>query len=182
MESILAFDNGLLLYIQENLRSAFLDGVIPIITALGDYGLIWLLCIGVLLCRKETRQTGLGMLIALALALVIGNFCLKPLVARSRPVIDALVTQPLPGIRPPDTFSFPSGHTGSSVGAAVALWIGNHKWGTAAIVLALLISFSRLYLCVHYPTDVLVSILLGILYGVAGQWLAKKIMEKVQMG
>lgn len=150
----------------------------PIITLLGDAGIFWIIAAVAMLCFKKTRRTGLAMGFALLMGLLLCNIIMKPLFARIRPYDYQLqhfgVTIPLLVERQHD-FSFPSGHTIASFEAATALYLGNKKLGIPAMILAVLIAFSRLYLYVHYPTDVLASVVLGIGLGFLGTCFAKKL-------
>lgn len=175
------FDLPILDWIAANLWNPVLDFLMPLITLLGDAGIFWIAIAVVLLCTKKYRKVGLGMGIALLMGLLVCNVTLKPLVMRPRPydyqadvfhkVIPLLVERQ-------HDFSFPSGHTIASFEAATVIAINHKKWGIAALVLAALIAFSRLYLYLHYPTDVLASVVLGIAFAYVGNWLAGYIMEK----
>ena len=175
-----SFDLPILDWIQENLKNAFLDVVMPIITMFGDGGIFWIACAVILLCIPKTRKTGLGMGFALIMGLIVCNITLKPLVGRIRPydfqeklgVVIPLLTERM------HDFSFPSGHTIASFEAATVLLINNKKLGIPAMILAVLIAFSRLYLYVHYPTDVIFSVFAGILFAFLGNWLAGKVMAR----
>lgn len=171
------FDLPILQWIQEHLRCTFLDWVMPVITTLGDGGGIWILQAVVLLCQPEYRRLGLQMGAALLMGLLVCNLTLKPLVARIRPYdymaeYLGMTVQLL--VDAPHDFSFPSGHTIASFEAATVLVLYNRKWGIGALILAGLIAFSRLYLFVHYPTDVLTSIVLGVGIGLLARWLVNK--------
>jgi undecaprenyl-diphosphatase len=172
-----SFDLPILDWIAANLWCPFLDAVMPVITLLGDAGIFWIAIAVVLLFFPKTRKIGLGMGAALVLGLLVCNLTLKPLTARIRPYDYQMehfgVTIKLL-IEAQHDFSFPSGHTIASFEAATVLLIHNKKAGIAAIVLACLIAFSRLYLYVHYPTDVIVSVILGIGFGILGNFLVKK--------
>ena len=171
------FDLPILDWIAEHLYCGFLDKVMPLITLLGDAGIFWIAIAVVLLFFPKTRKMGLSMGAALLLGVVICNIIMKPAFARIRPydyqlehfgkTIQLLVSTP-------HDFSFPSGHTIASFEAATAICIHNKKWGIPALVLACLIAFSRLYLYVHYPTDVLASVVLGIGFAFLGSWMVKK--------
>ncbi len=172
------FDLPILDWIAENLRCGFLDTTMPLITVLGNGGIFWIAVSVVFLLIPKYRKAGLAMGIALLMGLVVCNLTLKPLCARIRPydfygeAMQLLVATP-------HDFSFPSGHTIASFEAATALALHNKKLGIPALILAGLIAFSRLYLYVHYPTDVIVSIGLGIAFAYFGAWLTKKISAKV---
>ena len=176
-----SFDLPILDWIQANLKNGFLDAVMPIITMFGDGGIFWIACAVILLCIPKTRKTGLGMGIALVLGLIVCNITLKPQVQRIRPydfqqeyfqVTIQLLTEQM------HDYSFPSGHTIASFEAATVLLINDKRLGIPAMILAVLIAFSRLYLYVHYPTDVIFSIVAGILFAFIGNWLAGKIMAR----
>ena len=175
------FDLPILDWIADNLYCAFLDTVMPLITLLGDAGIFWILMAAVFLFIPKYRKTGLSMGAALLIGLLICNVIMKPLFARPRPydfqlehfgkTIKLLVATP-------HDFSFPSGHTLASFEAATAIMIHNKKAGIPAMVLACLIAFSRMYLYVHYPTDVLFSVCTGIAIAFLGSWLVNKGWEK----
>ena len=170
-------DLPILDWIAEHLQCGFLDTVMPLITLLGDAGIFWIAVAVILLLFPKTRKIGLSMGAALLLGVVICNMIMKPMFARIRPydyqlehfgkAIHLLVTAP-------HDFSFPSGHTIASFEAATAIAIHNKKWGIPALILACLIAFSRLYLNVHYPTDVLASVVLGTGFAFLGSWIVKK--------
>ncbi len=175
------FDLPVLEWIAAHLRCGFLDGVMPVVTKLGDAGIFWILLSVVLLLIPKYRKAGLSMGVALLIGLLVCNITLKPLIARPRPydyqlahfgkTIELLIAAP-------HDFSFPSGHTLASFEAATALLLHNRKWGICAIVLASVIAFSRLYLYVHYPTDVLFSLVMGIAFGFLGTWIVKKLSQR----
>ena len=180
----LSFDLPILDWIQANLQSGFMDKFMPFITIFGDAGIFWMVWAGVLLLFRKTRKTGLGMFFAMILGLLVCNITLKPLVARIRPYdLQAemgVTIQLLCGLQ--HDFSFPSGHTIASFEAAVVLLKNGKKMGIPAMILAVLISFSRLYLYVHYPTDVLASIILGTLFALIGDAIAAKVAPKLHFG
>ena len=155
----------------------------PLITVLGNAGIFWIITAVALLLFPKHRKTGLSMGVALILGLIVCNITMKPLLARMRPYDYQLAhfgTQIQLLIATPHDFSFPSGHTLASFEAATVLLIRNRKLGIPAIVLACLIAFSRLYLYVHYPTDVLFSVGMGIGFGFLGNFLVGKAFPKLQ--
>lgn len=165
------FDLPVLDWIAAHIHCAFLDKIMPIITLLGDAGIFWILLAVILMLLPKHRKTGFSMAVSLLIGLVICNLCMKPLFARIRPYDYQLAHfgKEIPLlIEAQHDFSFPSGHTIASFEAATAITLRNRKWGIAACVLAALIAFSRLYLYVHYPTDVLCSVVLGIGIGFIG--------------
>ena len=150
----------ILWWIRDNLTNPFLDTVMPYVSSLARSGEFWILVAVVLLCFKKTRKAGLAMGIAMALGFLVGNIGLKNIIARTRPY-DMVEVEVL--VKHLSDFSFPSGHTLVSFNAAIALHHYHRKWGVAALVLATLIALSRLYLFVHYPTDVVAGLLLAVL-------------------
>ena len=176
----MAFDFPILDWIQETLKCGFLDAVMPVITMFGDGGIFWILCSLALICTKKQRRTGLSMLLALIFGVIICNAMMKPLIGRIRPydLKDQMgITIPLLTERMHD-FSVPSGPPIASFEASVALLLGNKKLGIPAVILAILIAMSRLYLYVHYPTDVIVSVFLGIGFAFLATAIVKKLPEK----
>lgn len=179
-----SFDLPILDWIQANLKNGFGDVFWPVITLFGDGGIFWIAVAVVLLIFPKTRKTGIGMGIALVMGVIVCNITLKPLVGRVRPYDfqESLgVTIPLLTERMHD-FSFPSGHTIASFEASVVIFRNYKKAGIAAIILACLIAFSRLYLYVHYPTDVIFSIVVGTIFAIIGDHLAGKVMTKLPHG
>lgn len=148
-----------LLEAVRTLHSAVMTEIMVFITMLGDKGIFWG-CTALILCFfPKTRKSGVLMIIALAGTYVISTICLKSLFARVRPCVvnpDALI-YPCPG-----GYSFPSGHSISSFAAAGVLFFRHEKYGAAALALAVLIAFSRVYLYVHFPFDVLTGACLGL--------------------
>ena len=177
-----SFDLPILDWIAANLWCPVLDAVMPVITLLGDAGIFWIAVAVLFIFTKKYRKIGIGMMIALMMGLVICNICLKPMIARIRPydfkeehlhvIVNLLIEKQ-------HDFAFPSGPTIASFEAAVVILLGNRKLGIPAMILACLIAFSRLYLYVHYPTDVIVSIVLGSVLALIGWYLAQKVMDKL---
>ena len=181
MEAVFAylaehFDLPILAWIAEHLRTALGDAVMPVITLLGDAGIFWIAVAVVFLFIPKYRKIGLGMGAALIIGLLICNVTLKPLCARIRPY-DYLAQKDVIVnllIEAQHDFSFPSGHTIASFEAATVMMIHNRKLGIPALSLAILIAFSRLYLYVHYPTDVICSVILGVGIAFLGNFLVQK--------
>ena len=172
------FDLPILDWIAEHLHCGFLDKVMPLVTVLGNGGLFWILLSVALMIIPKYRRAGHAMAFALLMGLVVCNLTLKPLIGRIRPYDYQLehFGRNIPLIiAAPHDFSFPSGHTIASLEGATALLIHDRKLGIPAMAVALLIAFSRLYLYVHYPTDVLASIILGVGFAFLGSFLARKI-------
>lgn len=176
MEAILQWDGQALLFIQEHIRQVWMDGFWKTITYLGDAGWFWIMLGIVLLIPKKTRKAGIAALAALAIGALITNVALKNIIARIRPyeVVEGLKLL----IEPQSDFSFPSGHTCASIGAALAMYpFLERKWGIPLVILAVLISLSRLYVGVHYPTDVLG----GAVVGAFAAWGAVRIVKRREM-
>ena len=171
------FEVSILLWIQENLRGA-LDGFWVFITHLGDKGYLWI-AIGIaLLFFKKTRAVGISVLLALLINLFITNIGLKNIIARPRPFNVNLELVTL--IKHPSSFSFPSGHTSGSLTAAFVLYhLMPKKIGVPAVVLATMIAFSRMYVGVHYPTDVLGGVVVAMIASTLGIMIVKFVKEKV---
>ena len=176
---ITSWDFSVLYWIQENLRSAFLDNVMVPFTSVFNGGIFWLALCALLLIFRKTRSTGIVVLSAMAVAYLAGEVGIKNIICRLRPcVVDSSV--PL-ALEIPASYSFPSGHTASSFAAATAIFSINKKRGAGALCLAALVGFSRLYLFVHFPTDVLCGMLLGVLSGVFAAFIFRKfsLFEKI---
>ena len=161
----------------QKLRCPVLDALAVFFDAAGAHGEIWLVFTVVLLTFRRTRKAGLAMALALGLYMISGHFLLKPLFARPRPC--DIRPEMLTLVARPSGWSFPSGHTSSAFAAAFALWRQKRRPGTPALWLAAFIGFTRLYLYVHFPTDVLGGIALGLAVGALGSLLADKICNKL---
>ena len=167
---LLALDGGLLLWIQAHLRG-LLDPAVCWYTHLGDAGLLWIVLTVLLLIPRRTRKAGAVSALALVLSLLCTNMVLKHLVSRPRPWLDVAGLVPLVDEHDPN--SFPSGHTSAALAAACA-WLHTlpRRWmRVSALALAMLMGLSRLYVGVHYPTDVLAGALVGAFCG----WAAWKL-------
>ena len=164
----------------DSIMNPVLDGIMTFITHLGDTpGIIWCILGVCLLIPKKTRKLGILLFAGLAVSSVINNLCLKEIIERPRPYnLDPEVWKNAgyeyiwPNlIKKSDSWSFPSGHTSTSIGAGFALLLGCRKKelgiGIPAFIISLLIGFSRIYVHVHYPTDVIVGALIGLLSGLA---------------
>ncbi len=186
-----SFDHTVFQWIQNNIWCGFLDKLMPIITVLGEGGWFWIVIAVLFLFMKKYRKTGVTMAFALIVMLVVNDLILKNMFARPRPFnfepfADLYAVFPVADGKPdllvglPSSFSFPSGHTSSSFAAAIAILL-NKKWkvGIPACVLAVLVGFSRNYLMVHYPTDVLFGALFGIVYAVIAYFLIARFVYPI---
>ena len=154
-----------LLWLQNSVRAPWLDAVFTFFTHLGDAGILWIVLGVILLCIPRTRKMGAATLAALAVGFLCTNVVLKHLVARPRPWLDVAGLVPL--VQEGDPNSFPSGHTCAAFAfAAAGLGTFPAKWAKVlALAGAVLMGFSRLYVGVHYPSDVLAGALVGLLAG-----------------
>lgn len=170
IDTLFQLDGAILLWIQEYVRNDVLTPLFTVVTGLGDKGFIWILLSLVLLVSRKTRETGVIALLGLFLSLLVINLTLKNVIARVRPfdVIEGLV----PLIGHPGDFSFPSGHSASSFAAAGVLVRRLPKWaGIPFFLLAVMISLLRLYVGVHYPTDVFAGIAIGLGISYLAEWI-----------
>ncbi len=178
MALVQSIDENLLLIISNYLTHPIVDWLMIIFTWLGNNGVIWLTLGIILLQTKTHRQTGVMLLTALLLGWLLGNAILKPWVARIRPFYlhpDWILLIPAP-----TGFSFPSGHTLSSFAAASVLGLSQRNWAVPAFTLALFISLSRIYLLVHYPTDILAGMILGLGIGWSSVKLIRHYSQRIK--
>ena len=169
-------EGQILLFIQDNVRNDVLDPIMLFITSLGNGGMLWIAITILLLCIKKTRQVGICCAIALILQVTFINGILKNVVGRIRPyeVVDGLICL----VGPQKDASFPSGHTTSSFACSWVLFRKlPKKAGIPALIIATLIALSRLYVGVHYPTDVLAGVVIGIGLGILAMFITDKIFE-----
>ena len=177
IENIYSLDFDILDWIQAHLRCTFLDVIMPPITYLGWKGAFFIACALLMLFFPKWRKTGWSIGVALLLGLIVCNMTIKPLVARIRPydLRDFIL------LIPPETdFSFPSGHTIAAFEFATALAIRKRKWAIPGFALAVVIAFSRLYLYMHYPSDVFVSIILGVIFGILGVVIVNAVYKAIE--
>jgi undecaprenyl-diphosphatase len=159
-------------WLQTYVSNPWLDGMMIAFSRLGNKGGVWIIITVVLLLIPKTRRVGLISALALIFSLLLCNLGLKPLVMRARPFTVTEVELLIP---PPGDWSFPSGHTSASFAAAASIAALGRGYAVAAYALAALISFSRLYLFVHYPGDVLAGLALGLFCA----WLARLLTERL---
>ena len=172
LDIVRSFDYDILVTIASRWRGGPADTIWKFFSLIGNAGAVWIVLAIALLCFRKTRRAGAAMLVALLIGLLVGNVWLKEWIMRPRPFVTHPELTAL--LDPGDQWSFPSGHTLSSFAAATALCFFHRKFGALAYVLAALIAFSRLYASVHYPTDVLAGLLIGILCGLVGAWLTDR--------
>ncbi len=174
MDAFNLWESGIVLYVQENLRFDFLTPIMQVITMLADEGIVPIALSILFLFFRKTRKLGVTCGVSLFIEYLMINVTIKHLVGRPRPyavneAIHYITT------RPSDN-SFPSGHTGGAFAfASVLLYMLPKKVGIPVIIVATLIGISRLYLGVHYPTDILAGCIIGMFTG----FIAKLIVEKL---
>lgn len=161
LNSFQRIDIKILDFIDRYLRCVFLDKVMPIITGMGNGGMVWIFLSLYLIHSNNHKMEGYMVFTSLVLATIVGEGVIKHLIRRARPF--SLIKERTLLIAKPMTYSFPSGHSASSFAVAGIFIIMNSSISVYITILATLIAFSRLYLDVHYPTDVLTGIILGIL-------------------
>ena len=173
----------------DSIMNPVLNTIFTFITHLGDTpGIIWCVLGICLLIPKKTRKLGILLFAGLAFSSIINNLCLKEIIERPRPYnldpevwANAGYEYVWPNlIKKSSSWSFPSGHTSTSIGAAFALLLGCRKKelgiGIPAFIISLLIGFSRIYVHVHYPTDVIVGALIGLISGVIVYFIFEKLV------
>ena len=175
LDTVLYIDNLVLDWIY-SFKNPFLDKIVPAVTSLGNGGAIWILICVILLTFKKTRKCGITIALGLIINLIVCNAILKNLFARIRPYEANGIMELL--IAFPHDFSFPSGHSSSSFVTATSIFLYYKKSGVAALFLAFLIALSRLYLYVHYPTDVIFGSLIGVGVSYISYLLVKKFTNK----
>jgi undecaprenyl-diphosphatase len=160
-DKVQGLDESILFFIQEHMKNPALDRVMVFITSLGDAGFLWIATAFVLMLIKRYQACGVTLLCSLSFSTFLGDNLLKPLFHRVRPCnkFPEIVTL-IRGLHSP---SFPSGHTMAAFASATILYYYDRRIGIPAYVIASLIAFSRLYLFVHYPSDILGGMLLGII-------------------
>ncbi len=163
----------ILKYIASHVSNPFFDGLFSFISMLGNKGALWIILTLCMLIFKKTRKAGICCALSLAICLVLGNIILKPLVGRIRPYnFDTDIQIIIPPLL---DASFPSGHTMASFAFAVALRKYFKNAGLFALIASVFMGLSRIYLCVHYPTDVIAGALFGIGFGI----ISYKICERL---
>lgn len=170
-------DFAILRGIQDTIACPPLDAIMAFITTCGDHGLIWIIAGILLLFSPKTRRWGITLLVTLGITWLICEFGVKELLARPRP----FVVDPSHGlvIEAPSGYSLPSGHALASFLSATVIAFAPipRGWKAGAWIMAILIAFSRLYLYVHFPTDVLAGALIGTLAALAGVWASNRIVQ-----
>ena len=179
IEWIMSIDLTVVRFIREHISNGFLNVLMPAITLFGEAGIVPIATALIMMFFKKTRKAGITMACALALGFIIGNLGLKNIVARPRPyTVDSHVKLLVGEL---SDYSFPSGHTLATFECAVCLLINKFKkTGIAALVIACLVAFSRIYLYVHYPTDVIAGAILGTAFAFVSYAIVNKIYSKLK--
>ena len=175
-------DWAILEFFYNHVRNDILDPIVVFYTNLGDGGIIWIVTGLIMLIFPKYRKCGIMVLGALLVMLVLNNLILKNLIARDRPCW--IRPEMLELVESPSSYSFPSGHTVSAMAVAFTILTQHKKLGITALVMAFLMGLSRLYVCVHFPTDVYGGIIFGAIIALI-VWTAEKklspiIIEKLE--
>lgn len=162
------------LYAIQNIRTSFLDKLFVFITSIpGNYGQMWVVLGIILIIIKKTRKCGITIIFSYLMVFGFGQYILKDLIARPRPchidqTVELLISRP-------SSFSCPSTHSGWAFAAAISIFLYNKKFGIPVSIMAFLVAFSRLYLFVHFPSDVLLGIVLGIVFAILAKLFVSKL-------
>lgn len=175
----MAWEYGFLSWLQ-GLHAPTLSTVMVALSLMGAGGAVWWAVAVAMLLIRRWRRTGIEVVLAMAIGFLVGNLLLKNLVGRARPfeAYESLV----PLGTPPTDRSFPSGHTLNGFAAAVTIFLANRRWGVPALTLASLIAFSRMYNLVHYPTDIMGGLVVGVAAALAGRWVLARALASGRGG
>lgn len=161
-------------YIIENIHNDTMTFIMNIITTSGDKGAIWILITAIFLIIPKMRNTGFTMATSLLIMFIVVNVIIKPMVNRVRPFDADIEILNNMLINMPKDGSFPSGHTAASFAAATACFCCNKKWGVILLAWAILMGISRIYFAVHFPTDVIAGLIIGLVIGILSYKICKK--------
>lgn len=160
MDFIQELDMNIVSYIHENWHNIVTDRFFTFITYISDGGIVWLTAAFIMLFFRKWRPVGVIMLLSLGISAVLTSFVIKYIVCRPRPFnVDPMLKLIIDV--PSGLYSFPSGHSTASGAGAAAIALKSRRLGIPAIIVALLVGFSRVFMAVHYPTDVLCGLILG---------------------
>lgn len=163
------------LYGLQTIHGPVLDVLMVFLSTLGNAGIFWISLSVVFCITKKYRKTGIQMLVTIAVAFILANLILKNLFARERP---CWIDQGVPLlIKSPKDYSFPSGHSVNGFAASVALLCNHRKFGIPAVILAAAIAFSRMYLFVHFPTDVFAGIAIGTVCALLVHYIYERVID-----
>ena len=177
-------DLGILHWVNNTLHTnELVTDIFLFISKISDTGFLWIVLSLVLLIFKNTRKIGLYSIISLAACFIVTNVILKNVIARPRPFEESESILSFLNsicIELPDSHSFPSGHTAASFAVAFMIWLFNKRHGTPSIIMAVLVGISRIYLCVHYVTDVIAGMMIGIIVAFVAYWVLEHILNKYE--
>ena len=165
-----------ILYAIQNIRTSFLDKMFVVITSVpGNYGQMWIVIGIILLIFRRTRKCGIVLILSYLMVFGLGQYVLKDLIARPRPchidqTIELLISKP-------SSYSCPSTHSGWAFAASVSIFFYNKKIGIPVIAFSFLVAFSRLYLFVHFPSDVLFGIVIGMGFALLAKYITNKVYD-----
>lgn len=151
--------------------SPALDGFMMLVSGLVTYAAIWFVLAFLFTCHPKHRELGIAVVLAVVISFIIADLILKPMVCRVRPY-DIVDIEPI--VDSISSYSFPSGHTTYSFAAATAIFLYNKKWGALALAFSVLVGVSRVYLYMHWPTDVLAGAVVGALSALVAVWLVRR--------
>ncbi|MBQ1363803.1 MAG: phosphatase PAP2 family protein [Oscillospiraceae bacterium] len=162
---------------------SWMTSVMELISLLGKGGIALIVLSLVLLVIRKTRRFGTAMLLGLAIGAVVVNLWLKVVIARPRPYADIngfyYPLWQMMGSHTESDYSFPSGHTNAAFACMVpAFLLGKKSWSWLCLLFAFLMGVSRIYLVVHYPSDVLGGLIMGTIAGLLGVLIMKHLPEK----
>ena len=176
MDYISDFEVDFLFFLQDYVRMPILTEIMKFFSLIGDSGIIAIIACLVLLAIKKTRRIGITATMSLLINVLLVNVLIKPLVARVRPY-EAFNNLSILVHRESD-YSFPSGHSAICFSVAMVIFmLMPKKYGIPALIIAFLIAFSRLYVGVHYPSDVIVGIIIGTFAAILARLIAVKILK-----
>ncbi len=176
MDALLELDASILLWIQENMRTDLMTTIMKGITRLGDNGTLWIVLTVLFLVLNKTRRVGLTSAVALIITFLTVNLGIKNAVARTRPyeVIDGLINL----VEKQHDFSFPSGHSAHAFAVGVVILIMMpKKFGVPIFIISILMAYSRLYIGVHYPSDVIAGALIGTIIAFLSIFIVNKLSQ-----
>lgn len=173
MNALNGFEIKILEFLQNNVSNAFLDTLMPYVTYLGEWGLLSIILSVIFMFFPKTRKLGFTLAITILAGYLIVNKTLKPLFERTRPYNFRPIENML--IAKKGGYAFPSGHTLVAFETATSIFLYNRKWGKVCFVIAATVGFSRLYLYMHYPTDILAGAIIGIFLS----YMTYKVIQKV---
>lgn len=176
-ESITALDLSILDFIHNTLSDSVMDLIMTCLTYSIEFGAMAILVFIIMMCIKNMRKTGFAVMGATLSVMLFGELIIKHLVARPRPFVINGAIELI--IKAPSGFSFPSSHTATCFAMATAIYLFHKRLGIIAYIYAALVAFSRMYLYVHYPSDIIGGIALGIGCGIGAVALVKLIYRKI---